>query len=156
MENGVKKGELKARDVMTPEPVCVTPATRIREVAHLLEAHQISGMPVINTEGRVVGVVSKTDLIRRCTEGTDEIPPAYLFELLSGSQDEEAMPEPLICVGDFMTDSPVMVMPDAPAETVGRLMHERRIHRVIVADEAGCPVGLITTLDLLAALAGLK
>jgi CBS domain-containing protein len=145
--------EPKAKDVMTADPVCVSPSTGIRELARVFEEHEISGAPVVNQEGRVIGVVSKTDLIRRCSEGTDDIPPAYLFEVLSdqgeGEETSEVMPEPLICVEDFMTEDPLMVAPDLSAGAVARLMFDRRIHRVIVADDEQFPVGMITSLDLL-------
>ncbi len=149
--------ELKARNIMTTDPVCVAPTTRIRELAKVFEDHEISGAPVVNQEGRVVGIVSKTDLIRRCTEGTDEIPPAYLFEVLSeqGDLDEaaEVMPEPLVCVEDFMTEDPLMVAPEMSVATIARLMFEHRVHRVIVADSEGFPLGIITSMDMLGAFA---
>jgi CBS domain-containing protein len=146
------KAELRARDVMTADPVCVSPSTTIRELARVFEEHEISGAPVVDQEGRVVGVVSKTDLIRRCSEGTGDIPPAYLFEILSeqGAEGEsEVIPEPLICVEDFMTEDPLTVLPTVAAATVAREMFERRIHRVIVVDDENFPVGIITSLDLL-------
>ncbi len=149
------KAEPKARDLMTPNPVCVGPATRIRELARIFEDHEISGAPVVDHRGCVIGIVSKTDLIRRCSEGTDDIPPAYLFEILSeqGSEDEasEVMPEPLVCVEDFMTEDPLMVSPDVPAAAVARLMVQNRVHRVVVADERKQPIGIITSMDLLSA-----
>ncbi len=152
----IVKTELRAKDVMSTDPVCVAPSTRIRELAQIFEEHEISGMPVVDQEGRVIGVVSKTDLIRRCAEGTDDIPPAYLFEILSEQGDEDAtsevMPEPLVCVEDFMTEDPLMVGPDISVSTVARLMCERRVHRVIVADKDNFPVGIITSMDLLDAL----
>jgi predicted transcriptional regulator len=149
--------ELRAKDVMTADPVCVPGSTRIRELARVFEEHEISGVPVVDGEGRVIGVVSKTDLIRRCSEGTDEIPPAYLFEVLSEQgvdEDEvsEVMPEPLVCVEDFMTPEPLMVGLDHSATGVARLMHERGVHRVIVTDSGRYPLGIITSLDLLGAL----
>jgi CBS domain-containing protein len=149
--------ELKARDVMTSDPVCVPASTGIRGLARVFEEHEISGVPVIDAQGRVIGVVSKTDLIRRCAEGTDEIPPAYLFEVLSEQgvdEDEvsEVMPEPLVCVEDFMTPDPLMVGLDHSATGVARLMHERGVHRVIVTDAERFPLGIITSMDLLAAL----
>jgi CBS domain-containing protein len=148
----VIKTELRAEDVMTVEPVCVGPATTIRELARVFEEHEISGCPVVDQQGRVVGVVSKTDLIRRCAEGTNDVPPAYLFEVLSDQgedDDSEVIPEPLVCVEDFMTDDPLMVRPDISAATVAKEMFERRIHRVIVADQERFPLGMITSLDLL-------
>jgi CBS domain-containing protein len=152
------KTELKARDVMTADPVCVEPSTGIRELARTLEEHEISGAPVVDQQGRVVGVVSKTDLIRRCSEGSANVEPAYLFEVLfeqagedeeDGPANQEVIPEPVICVEDFMTEDPVMVSPEASAAMVAKLMFEGRIHRVIVADEAKFPLGIITSLDLL-------
>ncbi|HVZ93396.1 MAG TPA: CBS domain-containing protein [Phycisphaerales bacterium] len=149
------KAELKAKDMMTAEPVCVTPSARLRELARVFEDHEISGAPVIDQEGKVVGVVSKTDLIRRCSQGIDDIPPAYLFEVLSeqGADEEtsEVMPEPLVCVEDLMTEDPLVVGPAVPAAAVARLMHEKRVHRVIVVDEEKFPLGIITSLDLLGA-----
>jgi CBS domain-containing protein len=149
------KASTRARDIMTHDPISVGPATTIRALARVFEEHGISGVPVVDQEGRVIGVVSKTDLIRRCSEGTDALPPAYLFEALADQGDEgdvEVIPEPLVCVEDFMTEDPVTVLPDESAESIARLMAERRIHRVIVVDEERFPLGIVTSLDLLAAL----
>lgn len=147
--------ELKARDVMTPDPVCVPPSATMRELARAFEEHEISGVPVVNQEGKVVGIVSKTDLIRRCATGTDEFPPAYLFEVLgeqgAEEQSSEVIPEPLMCVDDFMTEDPLVVSPAVPAETVARLMVEKRIHRVVVVEQGVFPIGIITSMDLLGA-----
>lgn len=147
--------ELKARDVMTPDPVCVGPSATIRELAHIFEEHEISGAPVVDKEGRVIGIVSKTDLIRRCAEGTDDIPPAYLFEVLSeqGNDEEssEVVPEPIVCVEDFMTEDPLVVSGELSAAAVARHMFEKRIHRVVVVDNQDYPIGIITSMDLLGA-----
>lgn len=147
------KTDLKAADVMTPDPVCVSPATTIRELARVFEEHEISGAPVVNQEGTLIGVVSKTDLIRRCSEGTVDFPPAYLFEILSdqdrGDDAAEVIPEPLVCVQDFMTEDPVTVTPGTPVERVAALMYEKRIHRVVVVDKERFPLGILTTFDLL-------
>lgn len=152
-----RSAELKAGDVMVPEPVCVEPATTIRELARVFEENEISGAPVVDGQGRLVGVVSKTDLIRRCSEGTLDVPPAYLFEVLgeqSGEDMGEIIPEPLVCVGDFMTEDPVTVSRATPVGTVARRMFESRIHRVIVVDGDSMPVGIITSLDLLGVFPG--
>ncbi len=147
---------LDAQDVMIAEPVCVLPSTTIRELARTFEDHAISGAPVVNSGGSLIGVVSKTDLIRRCTEAAGDMPPAYLFELLfdqgDGGDTPHVLPEPLVCVEDFMTDDPVVVSRCTPATAVADLMFTRRIHRVIVVDGANVPVGIITSLDLLGVL----
>ncbi|CAG0984520.1 hypothetical protein PHYC_01950 [Phycisphaerales bacterium] len=145
-----------ARDVMTKEPVCAEPSTTIRQLARLFEENEISGAPVVDGQGRVIGIVSKTDLIRRCAEGTRERAPGYLFEVIcdQGGEDEELIPEPLVCVEDFMTEDPAMVNAETPATEIAKLMFERRIHRVIVVDEERFPVGIITTLDVLGVFPG--
>jgi CBS domain-containing protein len=150
---------LTARDIMTAEPVCAEPSTTIRQLARLFENNEISGCPVVNQEGRLVGVVSKSDLIRRCSEGTAEIPPAYLFEVVcehdgvdadSGSdRGTPPIPEPLICVQDFMTETAVTVRANTPVHEIASLMVAKHIHRVVVVDEEEFPVGTITTLDVL-------
>lgn len=144
-----------AAAIMTPDPVCAEPSTTIRQLARLFDDNDISGCPVVDHSGRVIGVVSKTDLIRRCSEGTRDIPPAYLFEVVceQGSEDEDGgetpIPEPLVCVQDFMTESAVTAGPGSPIHEVAALMADRRIHRVIVVDEDMYPLGVITALDVL-------
>lgn len=145
------KTRVTANDVMTKEPICVDAGIGIRQLAQLFEEHEISGVPVVSGNGKLIGVVSQTDLIRRCSEGTPDAPPGYLFELLSdeAGEDVELVPEPLIVVGDFMTADPVTVGPDEPAGEVAQRMAEHHIHRIVVVDEESVPIGIITTLDLL-------
>ncbi len=155
---------LTAEDVMTRDPVCVSPGARIRELARVFEENAISGAPVVDQHGVLVGVVSKTDLIRRCSEGGggagdaaggSDIPPSYLFELLAEHPTDatlsshEVVPEPLICVDDFMTVDPITVGPSEPVPAIARLMNAKGIHRVIVVDDDNFPIGIITSLDLL-------
>jgi CBS domain-containing protein len=148
------RADLRARDVMTADPVCISPSAGIRELARLLEEQEISGVPVVDQQGRVIGVVTKTDLIRRCSEGTDDIPPAYLFEILGDQGTDESgelVPEPLVCVEDFMTEDPITVSRETPLPEIARVMSEKRIHRVIVTDGENFPLGIITSLDVLGA-----
>ncbi len=149
----VLKADLQASDVMTREPVCVEPSTSIRTLARVFEEHEISGAPVVDVDGRVIGVVTKTDLIRRCAEGSPDLPPAYLFEAMCEQESADAMaefpPEAIFCVEDFMTEDPLMVSPGMSAASIARELHERRIHRAIVVDAERHPVGVVTSLDLL-------
>lgn len=148
---------LLAEHVMTAEPVCVTPATTIRELARVFEENEISGAPVVNHQGALVGVVSKTDLIRRCSEGIGNTPPAYLFEAAFDEGDSnrlsERLPRSLICVQDIMTQSVVTVTRATAIEAVAGIMARARIHRVIVVDDAQVPAGIITSLDVVGAVA---
>ena len=152
-----KQAPLKARDVMTNEPVCVTRDTSIRALARIFEENEVSGAPVVDQQGKLIGVVSKTDLIRRCSEGTVDVPPAYLYEVLCEQESAEGamepIPEQLVCVEDFMTQDAVTVKPSAGLKDVARQMFTNHIHRVVVVDKDNFPIGVITSLDIMGALA---
>jgi CBS domain-containing protein len=152
MEN--VKFELTAADLMSPDPICVEPSTTLRQLAQIFAEYEISGAPVVDPEGRVIGLVSKTDLIRRCVDGVVDLPPAFLFEMLAetGSEDGEMSVEPAIPVEDFMTEDPLTVTRETPAGEIAAQMCERRMHRVIVVDDQHRPIGIITSLDMACAL----
>jgi CBS domain-containing protein len=150
---GAVKTGMKAADVMMADPVTVTPSMNIREFARVLEENEISGTPVVDQQGTLVAVASKTDLVRQCVQGTIDLPPGYLFDLV-GEQDmvesaADTLPDPPVNVQDFMTEGPVTVSPDAPLGAIARARTEAHVHRVVVVDPERYPVGIITTLDLL-------
>jgi CBS domain-containing protein len=144
------KGYRIAQHIMSKEPVCAEPSMTIRQLARLLEENEISGCPVSDAEGRVIGVVSRTDLVRCCTEGTRDYSPGALFGVLSDESDD-VIPEPTVRVEDFMSEGAATVSPNTALERVAALMVERRIHRVVVVDRENFPLGIITSLDLLGA-----
>jgi CBS domain-containing protein len=143
------KAPLTARHIMTNEPTCVDQTTTIRQLARLFEENEISGCPVVDEEGRVVGVVSKTDLIRQCFEGARDLSPDSLLDVISDDEEQELIPDNLVRVEEFMTENAATVTPATPIAKVVSLMVERRIHRVVVVDEENFPTGIITSLDLL-------
>lgn len=144
------------RDIMTPDPVCVDGSMTLRELARMFVDEEISGAPVIDSNGHLIGVVSKTDLVRRCLEGEAEYPPAYLFEMLSeqAGEETELRPEHEIVVDQFMTTEPLTATAGERAADVAHRMAEARVHRVVVVDRERRPVGIITSLDLLKAFPG--
>lgn len=136
---------------MSRSPACATAAMGMRELARLFESKRVSGAPVVDADGRLIGVVSKTDLIRRTSEGSLEVPPNYLFEVLHGtaSRGSQVVPESLIVVADIMSIDPVTAHQDDAIGPVARLMAQKRIHRIIVIDQDRRPVGVVTSLDAL-------
>ncbi|MFO0827072.1 MAG: CBS domain-containing protein [Phycisphaerales bacterium] len=152
------KTDLKARDVMTAEPVCVERSTTIRELWSIFDQNEISGVPVVDQQGRAIGVVSKTDLLRRYSEGNLNDAASYLFETLAEQGDVDAgkdiASEPRFTVNDVMTESPIVVGPETPVAEVARRMYDARVHRMIVVDRLGIPIGIITSLDLLRVFPG--
>lgn len=137
---------LQARDVMSTELISVTPATSLVEFARLCLREDLSGAPVLDEEGRLSGIVSKTDL---------------LWGLLKDLASEEGEPslrmplrgQPHARVEDVMRTDVLVVAPATPAAEIAKRMVRDRIHRVLVIEEDRV-VGLITSLDLLARLAG--
>ncbi len=140
---------LTARDVMTANPVCAKPGMSIRQLAELFGKHRISGAPVVKPDGSLAGVVSKTDLFRRCAEGTPDTPAKHLFDLLEGSSPSGPSTESLIVVSDFMAENVVTASPTDSVASLAAAMVQRRVHRIVVIDAARKPVGIVTTLDLL-------
>ena len=138
-------------EVMTKNPVCATPGMSIRQLAGLFSEHGVSGGPVVGPDGKLVGVVSRTDLFRRVTAEASGPSAGYLFDLLNerAPAERQPMPEPLIVVSDFMSESPVTAASADPVGVVAKKMAERRVHRVVVVDANKKPIGVVTTLDLL-------
>lgn len=148
-----------AADVMTPEPVCATGGMTVREVARLLDSIEVSGAPVVDGEGRLIGVVSRSDLLRGFLAGEFGDDQGSLLELFGGDDEGEAFqrgpdPEPLVVVEDFMSPDPVTAPPTATITALAQRMVEARVHRIVIVDAEGLPVGIVTSLDLVQVLAG--
>lgn len=147
---------LLARDVMTPKPVCADPDMTLRELARLFDAYEISGVPVIDGGGRLVGVVSKSDIVSRLADDQTELRPAALLDIFRAGDDEEdagELREPALVVGDFMTVELVTATSQEPVARLAKKMTDAHVHRVIVVDAEHKPIGVVTSLDLLKLLA---
>ncbi|HFD16842.1 MAG TPA: CBS domain-containing protein [Rhodospirillales bacterium] len=142
-----------ARDVMTRNVVTVAPDTPVSEIARLLLEKRISGVPVVEPDGRLVGIVSEGDLMRRVEEGGARRGSWWLAML--GIPEERAL-EYVRTHGrharDVMTRQVITVSPDTPIGKVARLLEEEHIKRVPVVED-GRLVGIISRADLLRAIA---
>ena len=130
-----------AREIMTTGLITVTPSTPIREFARLCAEDKISGAPVLNVDGTLAGLVSKTDLLTHLME-TDPGHEGEAESLLDVWLGEDQS------VAEIMVEDVVSVLPDAPISELAALMAENRIHRVLVIENNTC-IGLVTSLDLL-------
>ena len=139
------------RDLMSPDPTCVEPWMDVRTLARLFESDGISGAPVVDQQGRLIGVVSKTDLLHRALEASEDYDPVYVFEMMRG--DEDDLDENVISaagemrVEDFMTEDPVTAKPDDELHTVAAKMVDSAVHRIIIV-EKDSPVGVLTSMDI--------
>lgn len=149
------KAHTTVADLMTREPESVSPDTTMRQLAHLFEEHEVSGFPVVDDAGRLVGVVSQTDLIRRCLSPIGGEAPGFFFQELAEQLGEEAEMEPdsLIVVADIMTTEVVTAHADEPLSVIAKRMCDRHVHRVVVVNDRGSPIGIVTTMDMLRAMA---
>jgi len=124
-------------DLMALDPVVVRANASLDEAAELLDRHHISGLPVVDSTGSLVGVVSQTDLVRaRATQ--------YLWANWPG-----------LAVRHLMTAPAVTVHRSTPLTIAAAKMDRQRIHRlVVVADEDDTlPIGILSMTDLVHAIA---
>lgn len=143
---------MNAGDIMVKDVVSVGPEAEVREVAMLMLERRISGVPVVDGERRVLGIVSEGDLIRRPEIETDHAPKGWLGMFLS---DEERARDFVKSHGrkarEVMTQPAIGVAPDTPLDEVVRLMERHRIKRLVVVED-GRLAGLVTRADLLRAM----
>ncbi|HEX6307071.1 MAG TPA: CBS domain-containing protein [Longimicrobiales bacterium] len=174
---------IRVRDVMTAEPVCVSPETTLREVAEILSSARISGAPVVASGGGVIGVISATDIIDFVASSpgvpTEREDMGDWDDIISAEKDE---PEPSFVdlwedagadvlerfrevagpewnvleehtVGEVMSSGVISIGPDQTLVEAARAMLDNHVHRLIVIDGARV-LGVITETDLVASQAG--
>jgi CBS domain-containing protein len=142
-----------ARDVMIPRVICVTPDDSVLAATRLMLQKGISGLPVVDGDGNLVGIVSEGDFLRRAETGTARVRPRWLeFILGPGRLAEEYVQVSSRKVGDVMSRHVHAVAPDAPLATVVELMERHHIKRVPVVDGRKV-VGIITRANLVQAMA---
>ncbi len=137
------------RDVMTRSVLSVRPDTPLKEVAQLLIEHRISGLPVVDAAGKVVGVISEGDLLVKEQEpgAIRHRPLARLFGESAATRRLIAKAEASIA-GDAMTSPPITIEPDALVGAAAAQMIERTVNRLPVAEQ-GKLVGIITRADVI-------
>lgn len=136
---------MKVRDIMRQDVITVRPETPLKEVARILIEHRISGLPVVDAEGRVLGVVSEGDLIVKERE-TER--PRLLGALLGGRHLRvELAKVEARTAGDAMTSPPITIEPGAPVRAAAALMIERQVNRLPVVED-GRLVGIVTRADV--------
>lgn len=144
---------MQARDVMTRQVVTISPDTPVFEIAKRLIERRISAVPVVEADGRIVGIVSEGDLMRRPETGTER-QPAWWLRLLALPEERarDFVQSHGIHARDVMTRDLVTVAEDAPLEDVARLLEKHRIKRVPVV-QAGKLAGIVSRANLIQSLA---
>ena len=127
--------DLRVADLMTIDPVAVSVDASIEEAEELLRHHRISGLPVVDPNGMLVGVISQTDLL-------------YLalprVQALIRHRDRG------IRVGEVMSTPPVTIDDSASLRDAAQMMNNERLHRLVAVDAHGRPIGVIAAMDFVA------
>ena len=146
---------MRAHQIMTRKVISVAPETTIVEAANLMLREHVSGLPVLDKAGAVVGIVSEGDFLRRSEIGTPRKRGRLLtFFLGSGGAAEDYVREHGRKVSEIMTPSPMTVSEDAPLPEIVSLMERNNIKRVPVVRD-GKLVGIVSRSNLLQAVASL-
>jgi len=144
---------MTAADVMTKNPVTVRRTASILDAIRLMLEQRISGLPVVDEEGGLAGVLTEGDLLHRAEIGTER-PAAKWLSILRGPnrQAEDYVRTHGRRVEEVMTTEVVSVTGDTPLETIASVMEEKRIKRVPVV-EGRRLVGIVSRADLVRVLA---
>lgn len=143
---------MTAADLMSHDVIRIPSRMTLRNAARLLLRAQVTGAPVIDDWDRCVGVLSSTDFMRWVEKG--QMPPSPSLSPYCSEWEVESLDQiPNDAVSLHMTTDPVMVGPDTSITEVARAMLDAHIHRVVVVDEDRHPVGVLSTTDILAAVA---
>jgi CBS domain-containing protein len=146
---------MQVRDVMTRNVVTVTPEESILVAARLMLQHRVSGLPVVDAKGALVGIVTEGDFLRRGELGTTRRRPKWLeFIIGPGRLADEYVHSSGRKVAEVMTPDPYTIDEDASLETVVEAMERRRIKRLPVVRD-GRLVGIVSRANLMHALASL-
>lgn len=144
-------------DVMTPNPISVTPNTLLKEAIQLLAEQRIGGVPVIDETKGLVGILSESDLMWQTT-GIDM--PAYIMLLDSviylktPNQYSQEIHKALgQLVKDVMTDKVVTIPPDKSLREAAHLMQEKHVRRLPVVNDQQEVVGMLTRSDIVREMA---
>ena len=142
---------------MTPDPVTVHPDTTVEEVVKTLRKHELPGMPVVDGDGQLKGIVTESDLVLSDDEGDLHIP--HYIELFGGliplggvrEFERRLHKAAASTAADMMTANPTTIAPDADVDEAGRVIADSGHNRLPVVED-GRLVGVITRADVVRAL----
>lgn len=140
---------MQAADVMTREVISIHPRTEVREIVELMLSNRISALPVVDDSGRVIGMVSEGDLMRRTENRTERRDSWWLKDLFTPRNDpQEYIRSHGKRAEDIMTRSPITISEDTPLYKIAQTLEEKHIKRVPVVKD-GKLVGIVSRSNLL-------
>ncbi len=146
---------MRAYQIMTRPVISVTPDTTIVDAANIMLQRHISGLPVIDTTGKLVGIISEGDFIRRSEIGTERKRGKFLkFILGPGKAATDFVHEHGRKVSEIMTTEPLVIAEETPLEEIVALMEKNGVKRLPVT-RGDKVVGIVSRANLLQAVASL-
>jgi CBS domain-containing protein len=145
-------------EIMDSDPVTVSPETSVQDVVAALRDNELPGVPVVDPDGTVVGIITERDLVLPDQDGDLHIP--HYINLFGGtvfleplSRFESRLRKAFAAnAADMMTRDPDSVRPDTTVREAARLIHDSGHNRLPVVED-GKLVGVVTRIDVLGALA---
>ena len=137
---------MNVRSLMSHNALSVLPVTTVADAARIMLANRVTGLPVLDPEGKLVGIITEGDLLRRAELGTEGKQPGWLKAFLIPSSAAADY------VSEVMTRNPLWVTPETELAEAANLMLKKHIKRLPVLD-AGKLTGVISRTDLLRLLA---
>ncbi len=144
-------------EIMTPNPISVNSKTPLKEAITIIAENKISGLPVVNEQGKLTGMLSESDLMWQET-GVETPPYIMLLDsviyLQNPARYEKEIHKALgQTVADVMSDRPISIQSDQSVKAAAKLMHDKKIRRLPVLDQQGSIVGIITQGDIVRMMA---
>ena len=144
-------------DIMTRNPLVVKNETPLNEAIQLLAERRISGLPVVDADGKIIGIISETDLMWQETGVT---PPPYIMFLDSviylqnpAKYEREIHKALGQTVGEVMSTDIITISPDQTLKAAAQIMHDHNVHRLPVVDADEKIIGILTRGDIVRAMA---
>lgn len=146
------------KEIMTTDVVTLNGYMSVRQAAGLLATRNISGAPVVDNEGKIIGILTETDILRSVESAADEVHMVFpslhtmgvMFELSKGEKEiVKAFEEQAnTIVMDVMTKNVITCTPDTSLNEVASTFVEKGINRLPVVDEEGHVVGIVARGDI--------
>jgi len=142
-----------ARDIMTQEVITIAPDSSIRVLAAIFTENNISGVPVVDEQGSVIGIVTESDLIfhnkRLKVPSVITILDSFFFLDSPEKMEKELKKIGAATVADICTSPPVTITDDTPLDEIATLMSDKHIHTLPVIDGAGEMIGIVGKKDII-------
>ena len=143
---------MKVREIMNKDVISVKSESTVHEIVKLMYEKKVSGLPVVDDDNKVIGIVSKSDLVQKVSgphlPAHLQILGSIIYLKTPHEMDEEFKKAVAQRAGEIMTEHPVTVGQDEEVENTANIMVEKKINRIPVT-EKGKLVGIITRDDII-------